>query len=384
MIPTLTELYNSILSDLEAQFQNNIPLFGKNSLRALAMVQAGKLKLYYIAIAKVQKNTFADTADSESIGGTLERIGRIKIGRNPFPATAGVYTLQLTGTVGSIVPASTTFKADDDSASPGELFILDNAYTLDGITDQIDVRALTSGVGARLDISNTLTPTAPIANVESSASVLYEVSEPQAEETDDDYRRKILESFQLEPQGGSGSDYRLWSNEVQGVNQSYPFVESIAPHDVNLFIEATTTDSTDGKGTPSAQLLLDVESSIEDPTPNRPARKPITDLVNYLPVTPLDVDIVINGYVGLTAAKSTSIENAISDEMTRIRPFVGSIDVLANKNDILDTNKIISLILSAVPGSVFGAVELTVDSVLTASYTFQNGDIPSFSSVTYA
>lgn len=81
-IPTTQELYTSIKSDLETELNINIPVFGKIFLRALAAVQAAKLKLYYLAIASVQKNIFPDTADPESIGGTLERFGIVKLGRN--------------------------------------------------------------------------------------------------------------------------------------------------------------------------------------------------------------------------------------------------------------------------------------------------------------
>src|SRR5690349_13978165 len=95
-IPTTNQLYEDILADLEAEYGQSIPLFGKIFLRAFAGVQAAKLKLLYLSIANLQKNIFIDTADPEASGGTLERFGRIKLGRNPFPATAGQYEIQVT------------------------------------------------------------------------------------------------------------------------------------------------------------------------------------------------------------------------------------------------------------------------------------------------
>ncbi len=109
-IPTTLELYNDIITDLETKFSITIPLIGKNFLRAMAAVQAAKLKLLYLAVGSVQKNIFADTADPASAGGTLERFGIVKLNRLPFAATAGEYTVQLTGTIGATVPALTTFK----------------------------------------------------------------------------------------------------------------------------------------------------------------------------------------------------------------------------------------------------------------------------------
>ena len=381
-IPKLNDLYNGIISDIESELGITIPTYGKSVLRALAAVQAAKLKQYYLSLGVVQKNVFADTADSELYGGTLERFGRIKLGRNPFAATQGEYTVQVVGTNGAVIPASTTFKSDDNSTNPGKLFVLDVQYTLSG-SQIITLRSLEAGVDARLSIGDTLTVTAPLVDVNSQVTVLTEVTAPVEAETLEDYRRKIIDSFRLEPEGGAGSDYRLWASEVTGVKQSYPFA-STNYNEVNLFIEATIPSSTDGKGTPSGTILSDVESAIEDPTIDRPSRKPLAVYaVNYLPVTPKDIDIEIVDFQNLTASIQTAIESAIEEELSKIRPFVGSIDVLANRNDVIDENKIISIILDVVPGALFSGVNIYVDAVLESSFQFENGDIPYLNSVTY-
>jgi hypothetical protein len=382
-IPTLQQIYASVLADLEAEMNVTIPVLGKSFLRALAAVQAAKLWLSYKALANVQKNTFADTADPEAIGGTLERYGRVKLGRNPFPAVAGQYTVQVVGTLGAVIPAQTTFKSDDSSLNPGKLFVLDTAFTLDG-TDIITLRALESGMDSKLSISDTLTVTGPIALVNAVVTVLTEAIEPQAPEEIEEYRQKIIESFQLEPQGGAGADFRLWAGEVQGVNQSYPYAASGLVGEINLYIEATIADSTDGYGTPSTALLDAVEENIEVPTVDLPARKPLSVFnVNYLPVSPLAVDINIDSFDDLTVDIETLIENALTSKLELVRPFVDSIDVLANKNDIFDVNNIISTILEARPGSIFGAVTLTVDGNVVNTFTFANGDIPYLGTVSF-
>lgn len=383
-IPTISQLYTNIIADLEAEFSITIPTVGRSFLRAMATVQAGKMYLYYLAIGKLQKNIFADTADSESIGGTLERFGRVKLGRNPFPATAGSYTVEVTGTIGATIPAQSTFKSNDDSLNPGILFVLDADYTLVAPTDTITLRCLTPGLEGQLSIGNELTITAPVPLLDAIGTVTVELIEPIAAEDIEDYRRKVLDAFRLEPQGGAGSDYRLWASDAQGVEQSYPYAKSGAANEVDLYVEATLVDSIDGQGTPSAAILTAVQSAIEDPTADRPSRKPLAVFaVNYLPITVKQIDIEITGFVGITAAQQTAIFNAIEAELAVTRPFVGSIDTLANKNDIFDVNKIISLILEAAPGSVFGAVVLKVDAAPVSTFTFSNGDIPHLDSITY-
>ena len=388
VIPTYIELYNDILSDLETQMQVSVPIFGKNFLRALAAVQAGKLWLYYKAIANVQKNIFIDTAEPESIGGTLERFGRVKLNRDPFSARAGEYVVTVTGSIGAVIPAQSTFKSDDTVINSGKLFILDSAYTLVATTDSITIRALEAGNDSKLNIGDTLTATAPIALVDSVVTTSAETIEPSAEENIEDYREKALDAYRLEPQGGAATDYRLWSADAQGVKQSYPYAKTGAVNEINLFVEATIADSTDGKGTPSALLLTDVEEVVEfDPDTTRPTyergRRPLGVIVNFLPITVLNVDVVINGFVGLTVDIQNAIELALIDEINLVRPFVAACDILDEKNDILDSNKIISIILNTRPGSVFGAIVLNVGGVPYNSYTFINGNIPYVNSINF-
>jgi len=384
-IPTLNELYSAIVADIESKYSTTLPAFGKNFLRALASVQAGKLYLYYLLSAKIQKNIFADTADSELFGGTLERFGRVKLGRNPFPATAGQYTIEVVGTVGAFIPANTTFKANDDSTSPGSLYVLDTDFTLTGTPPElIQLRSLDAGLDFRLEIGNELTLTAPIALVDDIGTVTAEIVAPQSAEETEDYRRKVLDAYRLEPQGGSGSDYRIWASDVQSVEQSYPYASTLSNNEVDLFIEATIADSTDGFGTPSATTLTEVQTAIESPTVERPSRKPLgVHAVNYLPVIIKQIDIEITGFVGITPALEAIILTSIETDLETVRPFVGSIDIVANKNDIFDTNKIISLILETAPGSVFGAIVLKVDSVPVSMFQFLNGDIPHLNSISY-
>jgi len=388
-IPTLKQLFDGILADLEAEYGISISLFGKVALRATAAVQAGKLKLLYLVVGFVQKNIFVDTADPEALGGTLERFGRIKLNRNPFQPQAGKYDIIVTGEIGAVIPASTTFKSDDDSLSPGFLFILDNAYTMVTGSDVINVRSLTAGLSAQLADDDTLTATQPIALVDSTATVDSEIVQPLAGETIEEYRAKIKQAFQLEPQGGAATDYRLWSYDVQGVRQSYPYAKSGAPDVIDVFVESTIEDSTDGRGTPSSLMLDAVREVIEfDPdttqATNDRGRRPLgVYAVNCLAVTPKSVDIEIVGYGNLTADIQAAIGTALEDMLFKMRPFVAGCDVLADKNDIIDIYRVSFAIISAVPGSLFTGINLTIDGTPLTTYQFILGNIGYINSITY-
>lgn len=381
-IPTLNQLYTGIINDLQTQYGATISPIGKSVLRVIAAVQAAKLKLFYLAIGNVQKNIFVDTADSESKGGTLERFGRVKLGRNPFPAVAGQYKIQLTGTAGAVINAATTFKSNDGSLNPGMLFILDSAYTMLTSSDTIVVRALTTGSASKLNALDTLTATSPIALVNSSVYVVSEEVQPLDTEDIEAYRNAIINSYRLSPQGGSAVDYRLWSQDAQGVQAVYPYASTGQANEIDLYVEATAADSTDGKGTPSSAILNDVESVVElNPDATLPilqrGRRPLGVFqVNYLPVTIKEINIVITGLQGRTTVIDDQIKAAIVSTINMIRPFVSGADVLADKNDILDTNKIIGVIITAHPGAIFTGVTIKVNSVSVSTYTLLLGNIP--------
>lgn len=381
-IPTLQELKDKFINALETSLNVTIPTFGKNFLNALSAVSAAKLYLFYTALGNVQKNMFADTADLAVDGGTLERIGVIK-GIVRQPAVSGQYTVSVEGEIGSVIPVNTTFKSNDDSNSPSQLYILDNSFTFSSTTGLINLRALDAGLGSQLIINDGLTATAPIALVSSDAIVTAELVTPIEIESIEDFRQRILNAYRLEPQGGAGADYRLWGSEAFGVKEIYPFTTSGVTNEVDVFVEATISDSTDGKGSAGISMLDAVKSSIEDPTADRPARKPLTDIPNYYSVTPLDVNITINSSA-YTPAQESLITSALTNRISDIRPFVGSIDILSDKNDLLDINIIISEINNAVSGIPFGAVELEVDGIIYPSFTFEFGNIPYLNSVIYA
>ena len=387
-IPTISQIYTSVIADLQSQYGNTISPIGQVFLRAIAGVWSAKLRVQYLLNAKVQKNIFPDTSESEANGGTLERSGRIKLGRNPFQATAGIYRLKVTGSIGATIQASTTFRSDDSSLTPGFLFVLDSAYTLSAPIDAINVRALTAGTISKLNLNDTLTVTAPIALVNSSASVSVILTPSIDAEDLELYRQNILNSYRLEPQGGAATDYRIWASDASGVQKVYPYAKSGAIYEVNLFVEATTSASTDGRGTPSATLLTNVNTVVNfNPNTtlalNERGRKPITVIVNYLPVTPISIDININAYAGITPAIKTALFSSLKNSIDLIRPYVDAADVSINKNNTIDTNKIISSIISATPGAIFGVITLTVGGVNYSTYNFVDGNIPYLNTVTY-
>ncbi len=387
-IPILQQLCADLIAQLEAQYGDTISTTGKSALRATANTLGGQLKLFYLALATAQKNMLPDLADSSAVGGTLERWGFIKLGRLPFQATSGEYKLQVTGTIGAVINAQVTFLSDDDSLNPGQLYILDQSHTLTAIPDYITVRALTAGNAGKLNIGDTVTPTSPIALVSSPLTVYEETIQPLDAESLDEYRQEVIQSFLLSPQGGAATDYRLWSQDAQGVAEVYPYAENGYTNRVILYIESNIADSLDGKGTPTPAMIAAVEEVINF-NPNtslsvsQRGRRPITVIVDYFPVSIKNVDIVIPLFSG-NADAQTIVTNAITDYINSLRPFVAAADIISNKNDTIDINSIVAVILSASPGASFGTPTIEIDYVPVVSYQFVDGNIPYVNSVTFS
>lgn len=389
-IPTREEIQNQLITNIQTEFSITIPNDGRNFLRAFYGVLAAVLKMWYLLLGSVQKNALPDTADPEEKGGTLDRFGRVRLGRGRFPATQGIYTATVTGTATSVIPAGTTFLSDSTSLSPGYLYILDNAYTMPGTTGTITVRALTAGQVSLLQVGDTATITEPVAGINSTITIASVTTAPRSAETIEDFRNKILESYRLETQGGSRGDYRLWGYDAQGVRQIYPYASSGNNNEVDVYVEATIADSEPGTiGEPGAAILSDVADVIEtspDTTLSlaERSRRPLGVFdVNVYPVVIKTVNITIATFADSTPEKVAAILAAMTEAIYNVRPFCAGIDVLADRNDIFDTSRIGAIILSAVPGSSFGAITLTVGGAGVPSYTFDNGEIPNLGTITY-
>jgi len=357
VIPRYNELYNALISDFKNKFEiQNI--VGKSVIVAMAAVLAGKQKLMYTALATVNKNIYPDLADEE----TLRRFGRIRLGRDLNPPTAGGYIVLVSGNVGAEIPAGSTF-----SDSNGYLFVLDSTFTFTGSTGAIVLRALTPGQESALSEGTELQLTAPLTDVDSFAEV-YEISlSPTDGETIDEYRENVINSFRLLPQGGSRADYRVWNEGVPGVREVYPYAASGTVGEVNLYVEAFVSDSDDGYGTPTASILEDVENTIE------PNRIPVGTTVNYLSVTPKPIDVYLTNLDDDTLIPQikSNLEAFLYDK----RPYIAGADIIDDKNKgKLYSSEIFQVIIQS--SVSFDAISCEVDGVEFTMTEFTNGNIP--------
>lgn len=380
-IPTIRDINENIYNDLKNKLNLSTD-FLKKTFNALSVVLSAQFHLVYLYLRDVQDNVFPDTASPESQGGTLERQGRIYLNRNPFPDSTGVFKVSVTGVVGSVLRTDLTFKSNDDALNQGQVYVLDSQYVLTGVDDEIEIRSLGVGTSFNLDLGDNLTITEPVIGVNKTVTVTEIVIEAQQGETLDLYRQAILTAIQLEPQGGSKSDYRQWATDAQGVRLIYPYVRDTDASVIDVYVEATREDSTDDEGTPSNTLLEKVEKVIEqDPDTskqiNERGRRPMQATVEVSPIVLVPVDVTITGLSDDSASVETSIRNALKDLLYEVRPFISGADLRRNKNDILYSGKVQAAVTDVLTnGNFFNVLQVFVDGNEITSYEFDLGNIP--------
>lgn len=387
-IPTIKELYGNMSSDLRSKL-NLTADYLKKTFDAFCLVISAQVHICYLYLSDIQDNIFPDKATTEDQGGTLERQGMIYMNRGPFPASIGSFKASVVGVAGSVLRQNLTFKSNEETLNPGQVYILDSEYILTGTDDEIEIRSIGGGVDYNLNVNDNLTITEPVIGVDKTITISEVLVQPKAGETTELYRQAILNAIQLEAQGGSKADYRQWSSDAQGVRLVYPYVRDGGKF-VDVYVEATIIDSTDGKGTPSLSLLeetydvIDFDPDVSKPT-NERGRRPIQADVSTIPIVLIPVDITITGLNDSSASVKDAIESSINDFLYDVRPFIAGVDLRRNKNDILYSGKVQSVVTEAlVNGNFFNVLELSVDGNIVTSYEFTLGNIPYLRNLIYS
>lgn len=365
-IPSIQDIYLSIIQDFENRLGVNLQGWGRFFIKAWAMVMAGWFYMLFTKNYYVYRNMLPDTADSTSEGGTLERWGLIKLGRLPFNATSGKYIIKGVGENGSTIPSGRVFVGQSNSQN----YTIEASFTFSSGVDSFEVRSFEGGEDVRLAIGAKVIMSSPVSGVEREFEVIAETQQPQDAEPLEDYRIKVIEAFRYRARGGAALDYKFWASQVAGVKNTYPYTGVPLPQ-VNLFIESQS-----GNGVASPSLINDVKNYVEGP-----GRRPIGIQVNYLSVFLMNVEVFISGGASMTPSEQSLIISNIESYLDSKRPFVQSVRL--PQNDTLNVNEMISIIQNTNPSVVLGNVTVNFNGVNYVTYKLQKGEIPNLIGVNF-
>lgn len=339
LVPLTTEDINStLISQIEAQISQTIPLLPVAFVRVLSTVLAGVVVLLYKYMGFIFLQLFVGTASFKetTVNGTvivpLIEWGRLVGLGDPLPATAAELTATVTveNQTGAPIPAGTPLVY----GPTGVIYITSAAVLRDAPTKVITVEAASDqqggdGLGAigNIPVGAVLSFVNPVADVQRDtvvASVVVTAADAEDEET---YRRRVLDHFQKRPQGGALSDYELWAEEAAGIINAYPYVGRTAGT-VDVYCEADPVSSGSPDGIPTQPQLDAALDSINLDVDGRATRRPANALAFTLPITRKEFTIDV---LGLDAPDLVGTQQAIVDGMdtlyARFEPYIGGLSV---------------------------------------------------------
>ncbi len=391
--PTIKEIADNIIAQLEAALNQTIPLLQKAFLRVLAKVLAAVWVIQYKRSGFNSLQLFVATASAKLTdfnGITLIPLNEwgklIGIGL-PDAATQAELEINIavTNQTGSL-PSNTQLLGSDNNVT----YVTIGAVSLNAPTVQANIRAVAdqdggngSGAIGNLEIGSIVSFVNPLANVSRDALVASQVVTGVDAESTELYRAAIISRFQQQPQGGAYSDYRIWAEEVDGVVNAYIYT-STSPGEVNVYTESTL--AIDPDGIPPQSLLDEVFASIELDENGLATRRPANAFVNSLPIDRLAFDVEVQGLtVDDPVTVQASIDTALTEYFFAKEPFIVGLSVLPTKEIIYEqeVSAIISQIASAVGGSFISAVVKLTGTPLVEPYALAEGEKAKLGSLTF-
>lgn len=387
-LPTLNDLYTAHIARLESVLNQDSPENEKSFIRALAKTEAAQdIGLYKYAGDRAKQN-LALTATGED----LDRIGN----DNSLPRKASetaVLTATMTANTGTIIPANIDFVADANGLRyrpTADVTAVANVATL-------TLRCTESGVIGQLEIGDTLEIASQIAGAQTTATVTAVVTIGIDAESDADYRPRVLFIQRAITGGANATDHKIWSEEVTGVKQAFPYSGRPAdegtsyPGDRQVYVEATT--DIDADGIAPTWLLADVRTNINTDPDTGASRLPlgITDATLFLrSISRTTMHTEIRDLT-VDTNKEADCKAAITAALTlyyaNVRPFVDGVDLPQERNDTL-TSMTVGAVVQDVLQS-FGAWSSSVGfgiavGVFLTEYVLGQGELCKIGTVVYA
>lgn len=382
--PTTAEIFASFLAQLESALGQDSPINDKAFLRVLAVAMAGMTKgLYKLGSDAAQQN-LALTASGEG----LDRIG-IDNNTPRKSAENAVLTATLPATTGTVIPATTDFYAD---ATGLRYRPTEDATSVAGVAT-LSLRCIDVGTSGNLEISDTLQIGSPIAGSTTIATVTAIDTLGVDQETDADYRPRVLFIQRAFTGGGNATDHKIWSEAVIGVRRAFPYsgrpdyAGASYPGDRTVYIECNTSIESDG--IPPGSLIDDVRDAINTDPDTGESRatlgltdatlwvEPISRTAFYVQITTLAVE------AAKESACKSALTDAIDDYLRTITPYVEGVDVEQERSDsITNTSlgQVVQDVLSSYGANCQGVAFGVSVGVFVSLYLLDQGELAKLAS----
>lgn len=311
--PTLAELVDWIQQDFISRLELNGAVLRRAVIRVLSRVMAGAAHMLHGHLEYLSQQIFPDTAVAQN----LQRWGSLYgLERNAATYASGAITI--TGTDGTVVPAGSKLIRSDSAE-----YQTSADATIASGTATATVTALVAGVAGNCDANVALTFESPITGADSTATVASGLSGGADEESDDDFRIRLLERLRSAPHGGNSADYVAWAKEVAGVTRAWVTPNGNGAGTVALRFVRDNDTSLIPDSTEVAAVQTHIDG-LRPVTANVTVLAPIADPLNYtLAITPDNADTRAAVQAQLEDLHARKAEPGVTLPISQIRTAIG-------------------------------------------------------------
>jgi uncharacterized phage protein gp47/JayE len=371
-IPTITEIKNRIIADIESEINQTTPSLPKSFNRVLAGAIAGVVMLLYQAITWVYKQIFPDTADTAA----LKLLGAL-VGVTQLAAEFAVLECDVPGVVGETVSTGLLFRSTNNT-----VYKVTTGGTI-GVSGEASVTmtAQTSGEIGNLANGSILSIINPDPNLDGTATVTATTTSGDDAETDDSLRVRVSNAYKKRRTGGSPADYESWGLETPNFDWISPVADLLIPGKVLLY--GKVDNQTDG--IPTSDQLAELESYVRyDPVTGKANRCPFTDDVEAVAISRFLFDITIYIQDG-TVAIQESIETAVTEYVENRQPYNAGVS-LTRSDTISESgiSNVASDVADAAGAAITSVILAQTDSgLILSSYQLFGGEFGKVNSITF-
>jgi uncharacterized phage protein gp47/JayE len=301
-IPSITEIKDQILSDIETATGKTAPLLPISVWSVISTALAGSLYLIYKFIDWTRKQIFVSTADYDGL-----ILRGAEYGLFPNVAQEWRGTASITGDDGTNIPVGKIYTKGNYSYQVTEL------ATISSGTATLKLEALTFGSEPNLINADILTESNPSIGLSSTVTIASITQSGRDEESIENFRNRIANRQKLPPQGGSVNDYIAWTLEVPGISEAFPTLSS--PGIVFVYALLETDDPT--ARLPDSSKNTEIENYLN----NHPLR-PLNSTINVDTFTEITIDVAVSNLQVDTPALRATIISEISDYFYSRRPLI--------------------------------------------------------------
>lgn len=371
-IPSIKEIRNRIISDIEGTINQTIPGLPKAFIRILAGAIAGVVYLLYQAILWVYKQIFPQTAEFFS----LQLLGFI-VNVNVISEVSAIIICDVPGVTGQNCNAGIVFTGSNSIQYRVQVTVL----IVGGVAPDVEMRSLTGGDVGNLADGEILNISATDLALDGTATVTSTDTSGADRESDESYRTRVISRYKKRATGGSAADYNNWGLETPNFIWVGPFNDETITNRINVY--GKVDNQTDG--IPTSSQLLELLSYLKfDPVTGKAYRRPINDEIITLPITTAEFTVMVSIKDGTPDIKS-QITVAVKNYITTLEPYIEGISDI--RKDTLTKSNVSNVAsdIAEVGGAIIIDVEIT--ETLTANvenrYTFYGSEFGKITDVTY-